>query len=119
MRELGYLDDADFARRWVANRAAIAPRGERMLELELRQKGVKSDVAREAIAEADLNELEAAREVARTRLGRLRDLDLPTQRRRMAAFLGRRGFSSDTIRALDRELFTASDEDDSESGLGE
>lgn len=104
MRELGYLDDADFARRWVANRASVSPRGGRLMELELRQKGVAQDVAREAIDEADLDDLAAARDVAETRMRRYADLDPPTRRRRLSAFLARRGFSPDVIRTIDRDL---------------
>ncbi len=33
--ELGYLNDEEFARRWVANREQIAPRGKRLLKQEL------------------------------------------------------------------------------------
>lgn len=104
MRELGYLDDADFARRWVANRAGVSPRGGRLMELELRQKGVAQDVARDAVDEADLDDLASARAVAETRMRRYADLDPPTRRRRLAAFLARRGFGPDVIRAVDREL---------------
>jgi regulatory protein len=114
MRELGYLDDADFARRWVANRAGVSPRGGRLMEMELRQKGVAQDVAREAIDEADLDDLAAARALAETRMRRYADLDQPSQRRRLTAFLARRGFSSDVIRTIDRELHTGADEDDND-----
>src|SRR5215207_4425774 len=36
--ELGYLNDAEFARRWIASRDQVAPRGTRLLRQELRQK---------------------------------------------------------------------------------
>ncbi len=114
MRELGYLDDADFARRWVANRAGVSPRGGRLMEMELRQKGVAQDVAKEAVDEADLDDLAAARSVAETRMRRLADLDPATQRRRLSAFLARRGFSPDVIRAIDRDLRLGSDDDPDE-----
>ena len=104
MRELGYLDDTDFARRWIANRAGVSPRGGRLMEMELRQKGVAQDVARGAVDEADLDDLASARAVAETRMRRYADLDEPTRRRRLSAFLARRGFSSDVIRTIDREL---------------
>jgi regulatory protein len=112
MRELGYLDDADFARRWVASRAGVSPRGGRLMELELRQKGVAQDVAREAVDEADLDDLSAARAVAETRLRRLADLDEPTRRRRLSAFLARRGFSPEVIRTIDRDLRHGGEDDE-------
>jgi regulatory protein len=42
--ELGFLDDAAFARAWVESRDRARPRGERALRLELGQKGVARDV---------------------------------------------------------------------------
>ena len=42
--ELGYLDDAAFARWWGEQRDRHAPRGMRMIEAELRQHGVPREV---------------------------------------------------------------------------
>ena len=53
----------------------------------------------------------AAYELARKRVLRLSALDEPTQRRRLAAFLGRRGYGWDVIRpGLDR-LYGPGDDD--------
>jgi regulatory protein len=58
----GYLDDASFARLWVDGRGGS--RGRRLLEQELRQKGVERETAREALDEAALDERAAALEAA-------------------------------------------------------
>ena len=44
LAELGYLDDAAFARWWAEQRDRHSPRGRRMIEAELRQRGVPRDV---------------------------------------------------------------------------
>ena len=103
--ELGYLDDADFARRWIANREQLAPRGTRLLKQELRQKGIDAELTEEAIAGAGLDDLDSAMRIGEHRLAKLTGLDLETQRRRLAAYLERRGFSYDVVRQVDRELF--------------
>ena len=103
--ELGYLDDADFARRWIQTREQLAPRGTRLLRQELRQKGIAADLADEAIQEADLDDFESASRIAERRLSRMSDLDRETQRRRLVAYLERRGFSYDVIRKIDRQFF--------------
>jgi regulatory protein len=103
--ELGYLDDADFARRWIQTREQLAPRGARLLRQELRQKGISADLAEEAIEEADLDDTESAARIAERRLPRMSDLDRDTKRRRLAAYLERRGFSYDVIRKIDRRFF--------------
>ena len=49
--ELGFLDDAAFARAWVESRDRARPRGERALRVELRQKGVGREETDEALSE--------------------------------------------------------------------
>lgn len=59
--ELGFLDDAAFARAWVESRDRARPRGERALRVELRQKGVGREETDEA--------LEGRRDAAAARAG--------------------------------------------------
>ncbi len=58
LKELNYLNDADFAKFWIENRQAFAPRGRQLLKQELMQKGVNKDIIEEAIT----NYLDAANE---------------------------------------------------------
>ncbi len=99
----GLLDDQAFARYWVENREAFRPRGMRALRMELRRKGV----ADAAIAEATqgLDEVAGAYQAALGRARRLRDLDRETFRRRMSAFLLRRGFDYDTVKETVERLW--------------
>ena len=103
--ELGYLNDAEFARRWIASRDQMAPRGTRLLRQELRQKGIGAELAEQALAEADLDDVETARRLAERRMDRLRDLPPDKARQRLAGYLQRRGFSHETVRSIDREFF--------------
>jgi regulatory protein len=112
LHEWRYLDDVDFARRWVENRAAHRPRGQRLLQQELRQKGIDADTARDVIAAAELDEAAAAEKLARHRLASYAGDDPAAVRRRLSAYLARRGYNYDTIRlALERTLGEP-DEDD-------
>ena len=105
LHEWRYLDDTDFARRWVENRTAHRPRGKRLLQQELRHKGIDSETAREVIADADLDETGAAEALARHRLPSYAGNDPAAVRRRLGAYLARRGYGYDVIRvALDRAL---------------
>lgn len=112
--ELGYVDDAAFARWWGEQRDRHAPRGLRMIEAELRQHGIARDVieayraehaAPERVAEDRAlpgSEAERAREALERHLhGR----PLPTDAKalqRVGMFLMRRGFDSETVRATIR-----------------
>jgi regulatory protein len=90
LERAGLADDHAFARYWVDNRERFRPRGTRMLRWELRQKGVADDIIEEVLM--DVNETASAFRLARNRASRLRDLDERTFRKRLNAFLARRGF---------------------------
>lgn len=114
LAELGYIDDASFARWWGEQRDRHSPRGSRMIEAELRQHGIGRDVIEAYRAEhADperapeddaLPGSEAER--ARDALERhLRGRPLPTDARalqRIGMFLVRRGFDPETVRSTIR-----------------
>jgi regulatory protein len=112
LHEWRYLDDADFARRWVENRTAHRPRGRRLLQQELRHKGIDGEIARDAIDDAELNETGAAEALARRRLPSYAGDEPAAIRRRLSAYLARRGYGYDVIRvALDRALGEADDDE--------
>jgi regulatory protein len=102
--EQGYLDDQDFARFWVENRTEHRPRGRRLLKAELRAKGIDDSIADQVIEESDLDETEAARAQARHRWGQLSGLDPFVRKRRLIAYLQRRGYDWDVVRTVVDEL---------------
>ena len=104
----GYLDDANFARLWVDGRSGS--RGRRLLEQELRHKGVERETAREALDEAALDELGAALEAGRKRLRQIGGADPAASRRRLGAYLVRRGYGYDTVRTVLERLLGEADE---------
>ena len=117
LHEWRYLDDADFARRWVENRATHRPRGTRLLQQELRHKGINSETAREVIAEAELDEATAAETLARRRLPAYAGNDPAAIQRRLSGYLARRGYGYDVIRiALERVLGDDAGESDGSEG---
>lgn len=119
---LGYVDDDAFVRWWLEQRDRHAPRGRRLVEAELRQRGV----AREAIErlreewdapergpdDQDLPATDAERAgVALARHLRGRPVpDDPKARQRLGMFLVRRGFDPDTVRGAIRDAVTDGDE---------
>lgn len=115
----GYVGDEGFARYWIENRSANQPRGKRLLRQELWRKGVERETVDQALDAAELDEEGAALALARKRINQLRALDEQTQRRRLAAFLQRRGYDWPTVkRALDR-LLSPTDEADDGEALGD
>ena len=95
-----YVDDADFARFWVENRERHKPRGRRLLEQELRRKGVDREIVREAIDAAELDETGSALELGRAKLRTYAGLEPPVVRRRLGGYLARRGYDVETVRRV-------------------
>ena len=97
----GLIDDANYARQVARSKALGAGMSRRRIQLELTRRGVAKDVSSEAIAdvfeEEGVDEGAAIERVARKKLRTLAKLDLPTQKRRLYAFLARRGYDSDDI----------------------
>lgn len=104
LRDWRYVDDREFASRWIENRQEHRPRSERMLAQELRQKGVDPATIADTIADAGLDEVADARELVAKQRAKLAALDPETQTRRITGFLSRRGYGWDVIRqALDAD----------------
>jgi regulatory protein len=103
LREVGLIDDADFARQ-VARSKISSGASRRRLHPELFKRGVARDVADEAVTEVledeNVDEVAVAERVARKRLPSLASADPQSRRRRLYSFLARRGHDSETIRVV-------------------
>jgi len=101
LRKRGLADDAAFARFWLETRERFRPRARRLMELELKQKGVDADTIAEALAEVD--DEQGAYRAAQRRVRSLTGLGYADFRRRLGPFLQRRGFSyAVVVRTIDR-----------------
>lgn len=124
LAELGYLDDAAFARWWAEQRDRHSPRGRRMIESELREKGVPREVIEEYRAQheaperAPEDESLPGDELSRARVAltaHLRGRPAPEEakaRQRLGMYLMRRGFDPETVRTVIREAADPSAADD-------
>jgi regulatory protein len=100
LREKDYLDDADFARRWVESRRLLKPISRRKLQVELRQKRVSDEDIKSALDSDETDEVEVLRvEVAKKRRQTRYQDDA-----KLMAYLARQGYGYDDIRnALKKE----------------
>ncbi len=108
LRDQKLLDDAEFARQFARNRTVGAGASRRRVVQELRRKGVAGAIAGEAVD--GLQEREGidpdatVHRVAGKKWKSLIKLDEFTRRRRLYAFLARRGFDPDEIRSALKAL---------------
>jgi regulatory protein len=108
----GYLDDAAFARTWASARARRGAAAPARLARELRTKGVAAGEIASALRglRDEWDAAAAAGEAAKRKLKSLQGLPMPVARRRLAAFLDRRGFSPEIILATCRKHLAAAGE---------
>ena len=98
----GLLDDAAFARQVARSKLLGHGASRRRLQQELFKRGVDRRLADEAIGEVlsdeQVDEGEVVERLARKKLRSLDALDEPSRRRRLYAFLARRGYDGEVIR---------------------
>ena len=102
--EAGLVADDRYARQWVENRNELHPRSRRLISLELRQKGIADEVIEQVLEDSSTDEdlaLKAATQYAR----KLPFDDGMEFRKRLSAFLARRGFSYGTIAPIVRSVW--------------
>ena len=98
LKKENLLNDSEFANWWVEQRLAFRPKGKIALRRELQQKGIGNDIISEVLA--SLDEVEAAKRVVEKKSRMFKGQSSMQARRKLIAFLQRRGFSWDTIRQI-------------------
>ena len=100
--EVGALNDEAFARQFVRSRISRSGFSGRRLQSELARRGVARAIADASIAEVIVDEAidpaEILEHLVARKLRTMTKLDSPTRRRRLYAFLARRGYDANEIR---------------------
>jgi len=110
LRNLGHLDDEEFAKWWIEQRTTFRPSGLRLLALELRQKGIPKDLIIKLLncyITKD-TEVELAKKVAEKKLKLLKHLSDLELRQKLTAALIRRGFSFEVAKKVVDEVKSSS-----------
>lgn len=107
--ELGYVDDAKFAAWWVEQRRTFRPKGIRIITQELKAKGIRRETLEDVVCQShpdrdqndkQLSEVDLARRAVQKKLAMWQRLPLLEQKKKIYAFLGRRGFDGETISSV-------------------
>lgn len=104
LRALGLVDDAEFALQWIRERSAGKKRSARALVHELHGKGIDREVAEAALAEAGLDEVAQATDLAARYVRRVASKPLREQATRIQQMLSRRGYSYEIAEAAVRAV---------------
>ncbi len=111
LQELGLLDDERYAAHTARSLSEYKGFPRRRVEQELRRRGIDPETARCAAEELDTEDFQQALALIRKKY--YNKLNDPESRQRVAAALGRRGFSYGAIRRA-MEEFAAGQDTDSE-----
>lgn len=109
LKENKFLNDMEFARWWVEQRTLIKPRAWRIIKIELKQKGISSEIIEELNINSESeekNDLTMAIELAQKRLPRYKNLSRQEIYQKMGRFLISKGFDYDTVKRSIDEVFS-------------
>ena len=93
--EKGYINDEDFAKRWVENRRLSKPISIRKLRLELKQKRIDKEVIQRVLDNDDTDEKTVLKELIEKKSRQMRYKD----KQKLISYLMRQGFSYGDIKA--------------------
>ena len=94
MRGLSLLDDASFARSWVANRRLLKSVSKRRLMQELKQKHIADDIIRAVLEDDEADDRTELRELVAKKRARYPD------NQKLMQYLARQGFGFDDIKSV-------------------
>lgn len=96
LRRQNLINDEEFTRWWIEQRTSFKPMGKRAMIMELRRKGIPNAL----ITNYQLpmtNEVALAKKAAEKKVRLYKNLPPLELKRKLSAFLARRGFSWETI----------------------
>ena len=95
-----FINDLEFARKWVENRRLLKPTSRRKLRLELRQKRVSDTVVSEVLEEDDTDD----REILKQEILKKRQQSRYQDDLKLMQYLSRQGYNYDDIKNVLGEL---------------
>ena len=113
LKHLGYLNDGQYAERWIRGKLRSRPIGRRLIRQKLRLKGIHPDVIDEKLEPLyhEFSESSGLEELARKQVMKYGTLEKRRLRKKLFDFLFRRGFEyGECISAVDHAVSSGDDE---------
>lgn len=111
LKELGYIDDEMYAKRFIESRNRSRPKGKKLIQRELLRKGISQDII-DSVGNIGPPDSELARMVAQKKYSVWKKLPILEQKKKLFGLLQRRGFGSSVIfRIIDEMLGNQYNED--------
>ena len=103
LKKLDLINDNEFAIWWVDQRKKFKLSGNRLIKLELMQKGISRDIIDDVLQGTNLttlSEYELAEKAAKKKLSAYKKLEIREYRIKMGQYLSRRGFDWDITKKV-------------------
>ena len=109
LREKRYVDDKEFATQWIESRSESKPRSKRFIEIELRKKGIASEII-ETVLENAPDDYKSAIRLGKKYLRKFAILNDEEFQKKIYGVLARRAYSYSIIKDTVSELLKIRDE---------
>jgi len=97
LRHFELIDDEKFAKWWIEQRQSFRPKPKRILNIELRTKGIKKEVIDNVLSEEVVDEEKMATELIEKKIYKWKNLEPRIARQKMSQYLTGKGFGWDVI----------------------
>jgi len=97
LNRLELIDDKQFALWWISQRLEFKPKGKKILNYELRIKGVDRNIIQEVLETVEIDEEKIATQFLAKKEYRFKGLPKREARLKMSQFLARKGLSWEVI----------------------
>lgn len=96
-----FLNDEEFARIWVRSRTSYRQKGRRLIQMELKQKGITQEIIEKVLTQSHeefASDLENATQILERKRKKFENMDMQERFNKAGSMLARRGFDLDIIR---------------------
>ncbi|EKE04856.1 MAG: hypothetical protein ACD_19C00429G0016 [uncultured bacterium] len=98
--KLELLDDQKFAKWWVEQRLAFRPKSQRIMNYELRMKGIKQNIIDEVLENTEIDEVKIAKELIAKKIYKWQKYDEKVRKQKISQYLAGKGFNWDVINSV-------------------
>lgn len=104
LKKYELLDDKKFAKWWVEQRQTFSPKSKRILNQELRIKGIKSEIISNTLEDTEIDEVKIAKDLITKKIYKWQKYDEKVRRQKISLYLAGKGFSwnvvSDVLKSI-------------------
>lgn len=105
LKRLNLLDDKKFAEWWVEQRMNFRPKSRRIINYELKSKGINKNIIEDVLSEVEIDEGKIAKEMLTKKIYKWEKLPRFEARKKMGEFLARKGFGWSVIKDTIDDFF--------------